>query len=106
MDRLVGVGHEQCLTVGVHSDELDALHARLDHTVDRIRAAAANADDLDDGQMLGCKIDRHVIPLTGSHLNCIYLYSAYNHFEILHDEVGNATNQVPIDLRDSQMTWE
>ncbi len=36
------------LRVGIGDDELDALHAPLDHVLDRIAAAAAYADDFDD----------------------------------------------------------
>ena len=48
----VGVAHEQRLRVGVDGDELDALEADLDHPVDGVDAAAADADDLDDGQVV------------------------------------------------------
>ena len=48
----VGVAHEQRLRVGVDGDELDTLEADLDHAVDRVDAAAADADDLDDGQVV------------------------------------------------------
>ena len=44
----VGVGHQQRLVVGVDGDELDALEAGVDHAVDGVGAAAADADDLDD----------------------------------------------------------
>lgn len=44
----VGVGHEERLRIGVDGDELDALEADLDHPVDRVHTAAADADDLDD----------------------------------------------------------
>src|SRR5262249_37692343 len=47
----LGAGHAglQHLAVGVRADEVDALDAGLDHGVDRVTAAAADADDLDDG---------------------------------------------------------
>ena len=48
----VGVGHQQGLRVGVHRDELDALEADLDHPVHGVDAAAADADDLDDRQVV------------------------------------------------------
>ncbi len=48
----VGVAHEQRLRVGVDGDELDALEADFDHAVDGVDAAAADADDLDDGQIV------------------------------------------------------
>ena len=44
----VGVAHQQRLRVGVDRDELDALEADLDHAIDRVHPAAADADDLDD----------------------------------------------------------
>jgi hypothetical protein len=47
----VGVRHLQRLSVGVHRNELDTLQARVDHAVHGVRAAAADADDLDDGQV-------------------------------------------------------
>ena len=48
----VGVAHQQRLRVGVDRDELDALEADLDHPVDRVDAAAADPDDLDDGEVV------------------------------------------------------
>ena len=51
----VGVAHQQRLGVGVDGDELDALQPGVDHAVDGVDAAAADADDLDDGEIvLGC----------------------------------------------------
>ena len=44
----VGVAHRERLGVGVRRDELDAAQACVDHAVDRIGSAAADADDLDD----------------------------------------------------------
>jgi hypothetical protein len=35
------------LQIGVGDEEVDALDAGLDHAVDRVAAAAADADDLD-----------------------------------------------------------
>ena len=48
----VGVAHQQRLRVGVDRDELDALEADLDHPVDGVDAAAADADDLDDREVV------------------------------------------------------
>ena len=48
----VGVAHQQRLRVGVDRDELDALEADLDHPVDGVHAAAADADDLDDCEVV------------------------------------------------------
>jgi hypothetical protein len=42
----VGVGHQERLGVGVDGDELAAGQPCIDHAVDGIRAAAADADDL------------------------------------------------------------
>ena len=44
--------HQQGLGVGVDRDELDPAQADLDHPVDRVDAAAADADDLDDGEVV------------------------------------------------------
>ena len=51
VDLLVGLRHEKRLRVRVHGDELDARDAGLDHPCHRIRAAAADSDDLDDGEI-------------------------------------------------------
>src|SRR5690606_15389762 len=48
----VGVAHEQRLGVGVDGDELDPAEPELDHAVDRVDAAAADADDLDDCEVV------------------------------------------------------
>ena len=48
----VGVAHQQRLRVGVDGDELDALEPDLDHAVDGVDAAAADADHLDDRQVV------------------------------------------------------
>ena len=48
----VGVAHQQRLGVGVDGDELDALQAGVDHAVDRVDTAAADADHLDDGDVV------------------------------------------------------
>ena len=48
----VGVAHQQRLRVGVDGDELDAAKAELDHAVDGVHAAAADTDDLDDGEVV------------------------------------------------------
>ena len=68
VDGLVGIGHEQGLTVGIDRDELDAAHTGLHHAVHRIGAAAANADDLDDRQMLSARDIRHCCFL---HTSCV-----------------------------------
>src|SRR5690606_33831610 len=48
----VGVAHQERLRVGVDGDELDALEACVDHAVDRVDAAAAYPDDLDDRKVV------------------------------------------------------
>ncbi len=48
----VGITHQQRLRVGVDGDELDALEPDLDHAVDGVDTAAADADDLDDRQVV------------------------------------------------------
>jgi hypothetical protein len=48
----VCVGHQQGLRVRVHRHELDALEAHLDHAVDGVDPAAADADDLDHRQVV------------------------------------------------------
>ena len=55
----VGVAHEQRLCVGVDGDELNALEADLDHAVDGVNTATANADDLDDRQVIVRRCHRH-----------------------------------------------
>ena len=60
VDLDVRVGVEQRLRIGVHRDELDAGEARLDHAVDRVGAAAADADDFDH-----CE----VVAVLGAHLD-------------------------------------
>ena len=52
VDLHVGVAHHQRLRVGVDRDELDAGEAGVDHPVDGVRAAAADADDLDDREIV------------------------------------------------------
>src|SRR5437764_14600706 len=47
----VGIGHRQGLCVRVGSDELDPSQPGVDHPVDRVSAAATDADDLDDCQV-------------------------------------------------------
>ena len=48
----VRVRHQQRLRVGVDGDELDTLEADLDHAVHGVDAATADADNLDDGQVV------------------------------------------------------
>src|SRR6185312_9184395 len=50
----VGVSHHQRLSVGVHGDELDPGQTGVHHAVDRVGAAAADADDLDHCEVVAC----------------------------------------------------
>ena len=52
VDLHVGVAHQQRLRVGVDGDELDPGETRVDHPVDGVRAAAADADDLDHREVV------------------------------------------------------
>ena len=47
LDQMVRGRAVECLRVGVGADEIDALHAFLNHVLDGIAAAAADADHLD-----------------------------------------------------------
>ena len=58
----IGIAHEQRLGVGVGGDELDAPQPGLDHAVDGVDAAAADADHLDDGEIVVLRRNGHVIP--------------------------------------------
>ena len=49
LDLDVGLREREGLGVGVHRDELDAAELLLDHAVDGVAAAAADADDLHAG---------------------------------------------------------
>ena len=53
---------EERLCVGVHGHELDAREAGVDHAVDGVRAAAADADDFDHGQVVAGTISHWVWP--------------------------------------------
>ena len=48
----VGVAHEQRLRVGVDRDELHTAEPDLDHPVDGVDATTADADHLDDGEVV------------------------------------------------------
>ena len=48
----VGIAHQQSLGVGVDRDELDTAQPQLDHAVDGVDAATADADDLDHGEVV------------------------------------------------------
>jgi hypothetical protein len=50
VELLLGLGHEERLRIRVHSHEVAAAQPCFDHSVDRVRAAAAHPDDLDHGQ--------------------------------------------------------
>jgi hypothetical protein len=63
VDLHVRVRHQQGLRVGVDRDELDARHPGLDHAADCVRAAAADADDLDH-----CEVATQLIAHVSTHL--------------------------------------
>ena len=48
--RVWRFGEQQRLGIGVDGDEFDALQAFVDHAIDGIAAAAADADDFDAGK--------------------------------------------------------
>src|SRR6266511_2541545 len=56
------VGEEERLGVGVHRDELDAHELRSDHAIDGVRTAAADADDLDEREVLYIAPEGHGQP--------------------------------------------
>ena len=65
----IGVAHQQRLGIGVDGDELDALEPGVDHPVDRVDAAAADADDLDHGEIvLGRAGHQRDLPVVGSYM--------------------------------------
>ena len=61
LDGAAGQRTGQRLAVGVHGDELDALHATVDHVVDGIATATTDAHHLDDGAIDICfqHLERH-----------------------------------------------
>src|SRR5262249_55228524 len=60
---LVGrVAHEERLRVGVHRDELDAHQLGADHSVHGVRSAAADANDLYEGEVLYVATEGHGQP--------------------------------------------
>ena len=63
LDDPFGLGHGQCLGVGIGDDEVDALQPCIDHVVDGISAAAADAEHCDARLQLGdvrlLQIDGH-----------------------------------------------
>ena len=52
VDLDVGIRHQERLRVRVDGDELDAAEAGLDHAIDRVGAAAADADHLDHREVV------------------------------------------------------
>jgi hypothetical protein len=64
VDLHVGVAHLQRLRIRVDADELDAGEARVDHPVDGVRAAAADADDLDHRDVVSGLTSHRFLPLT------------------------------------------
>ena len=64
VDLHVGIAHQQGLRIGVDRDELDAPQSGVDHAIHRIGSPAADADDLDDREVAGSRIDHR----------CLYLH--------------------------------
>lgn len=62
----VGVAEQERLGVRVDRDELDTAETQFDHAVDGVHAAAADADHLDDGEVV--VVRGHVGPASGSAL--------------------------------------
>ena len=58
-DLVRRVGLQERLGVRVAGDELDAHHLRPDHPVDGVAAAATDADDADQREVLGIGTQRH-----------------------------------------------
>ena len=58
-DLVRRVGLQERLGVRVAGDELDAHHLGADHPVDGVAATAADADDADQGEVLGVGTQRH-----------------------------------------------
>ena len=71
----VGIAHQQRLRVRVDRDELAARQAGVDHPVDGVRAASADAHDLDQGQVISALI-AHAQPVSTSSFSGQYVYSA------------------------------
>ena len=63
------VRHAQRLQVGIGDDELDALHAGINHAVDCVAAASAYADDFDLGVVAGLFVEADA----NSGIVCSYL---------------------------------
>ena len=70
VDLHVGVAHQQRLRVGVDGDEFDAREARVDHAVDGIRAAAADADDLDHREIVSGTISHRLCSTSSLTSSC------------------------------------
>ena len=65
VDLDVGVAGLQRLGVGVDGDELDAADTDVDHAIDGVGAAAADADDLDRRHVAAPAGLRLVVPAGG-----------------------------------------
>ena len=61
MDGLIRIGKKKGLSVGIYGDELNALDAGFNHAVYGIRAAAANADNLDNREIIVAKNLLHYV---------------------------------------------
>src|SRR2546429_1501890 len=79
LDLHVRVRHQQGLGVRVDRDELHAREPGLDHAIDRVRPAAADADDLD----LRERSEEHTSELQSRlHLVCRLLLEKKNAYDV------------------------
>jgi len=58
-DLVRRIRQEERLGVGVHGDELDPHELGADHPVDRVRSTAADADDLNEREVLDIASEGH-----------------------------------------------
>ena len=62
-----GARHPQRLQVGVGDDEFDVFHARVNHAIDGVVAAAADTDDLDASVVAGFFVEADAESVVFSH---------------------------------------
>ena len=85
VDLDVGIRHQERLRVRVDGDELDAAEARLDHAIDGVGAAAADADHLDHREVVATLCAHEC--LTSTYLD-VKLSSSYGVCSNRHSEPG------------------
>ena len=81
------VRHAQRLQVGVGDDELDALHAGIDHAVDGVAAASAYADHFDLGVVAGLFVEADAnfrVVCHICHLERNFKVSTFQSFKAVH----------------------